>query len=104
MPQPGRLIAAQLAQRANFDTAQRLDAVVTSFAPDYLQSPGFEVDLIPAQRHEFANAQPVPICDQDHGGVSMPVAAALACRIAQQVNLTFGQILASWLRARRFGL
>src|SRR5215472_14980318 len=61
MTRPCRLIAAQLPQCANFDTTQRLDAIVTPFAPDYLQSSSFEVDLIPAQSHELADAQAVAI-------------------------------------------
>jgi hypothetical protein len=52
------------------------------FDPVDVQGTGAEVDLIPTQRHQFRNAQPVPIGDQDHGRVAMPVAAALAGRLA----------------------
>ena len=82
MAQPSRLIAPELAQCADFDAAQWLYAVVAAFAADYLQSVGFEVDLIPAQSHELTAAQPVPVSHQDHGGVTLPVATPLSRRVA----------------------
>ena len=78
MTRPGRLIASQLAQCPNFDTAQRLHTVITAFAADYLQAAGFEVDLIPTQSHKFTDAQPMPVSQEDHGGISMPVTTASA--------------------------
>jgi hypothetical protein len=80
--QASRLIAAQLAECPNFDPAQRLDAVVTPFAPDYLQSSCFEVYVIPTQSHELTNAHSMSVRHQDHGGVSMPVAPPFSRRIA----------------------
>ena len=56
MAQPSRLIAPQLAQCTDFDAAQRLYAVVTALAADYLQSAGFEVDLVPLQPHKLGDA------------------------------------------------
>ena len=58
---PSRLIAAQFAQCPNFNTTQWLDTIVTALAADYLQSPGLEVDLIPAKSHELTAAKPVPV-------------------------------------------
>jgi len=37
-----------------------------------------ELDLIPAERDKLGNPQTVPVGDQDHGAVAMPVPAALA--------------------------
>jgi len=37
-----------------------------------------ELDLIPAERDKFGNPQTVPVGDQDHGAVAMPIPAALA--------------------------
>ena len=82
MAQPSRLIAPQLAQCTDFDAAQRLYAVVTALAADYLQSAGFKVDLAPLQRHKLRNSQSVTIGNQDHGGVAMAIAPSLAGRVA----------------------
>src|SRR5829696_9140229 len=39
--------------------------------PD-VQQPVLEVDLIPAQRAQLGDAQPVAVGDPDHGGIAVP--------------------------------
>jgi hypothetical protein len=51
-----------------------------------------EVDCVPAQGHEFGRAQPVPEGDQDYGLVPVTVAVAGAGRLAQPIDLGFGQV------------
>src|SRR6516165_11159860 len=53
-----------------------------------------EVDGIPPQGHKLADSQPVPIGNQDHGGVAMTV-AVVASGDDQAVDLGAGQILSS---------
>src|SRR5262249_39145664 len=52
-----------------------------------------EVEGVPAQRHELARPQPVPIGDQDHGGVAVAV-TVVAGGFDQAVDLGVGEIFA----------
>jgi hypothetical protein len=55
------LLALDPPQRAYFDAAQRLHAIVAALAPDYLQPPGFEIHLLPPQRDQLAQSEPMPV-------------------------------------------
>src|SRR5215471_13207045 len=61
MAQSGRLIPEQLAQCADFDTGQWLDAIVAALPPDHLQPARIQIDLVPTQRHEFASHGDKPL-------------------------------------------
>ena len=50
-----------------------------------MQSTGIEFDLMPLQIAGFGSPKTMPVGDQDHGGVAMPVAARLASDVSQNV-------------------
>ena len=52
-----------------------------------------EVDGVPAQRHQLARPQPVPVGDQHHGGIAVAV-AILPGGIDQAGDLAIGEVLA----------
>jgi len=51
-----------------------------------------EFDLLPLQSADLGGPQTVPIGDQDHGRVAMPVAAMLAGTVHQPLDLALGEI------------
>src|SRR5215831_8544254 len=51
-----------------------------------------QLDLLPLQVADLRGSQAVPIGDQDHGCVAMPVAAMLACAVHQPFDLALGEI------------
>src|SRR5439155_5301350 len=62
-------------QGAYLEPAERLHAVIRALAPEHLQPPRVQIDLLPAERHKLADAQAVAVGHQDHRGVPMPPAA-----------------------------
>jgi hypothetical protein len=50
------------------------------------------IDLLPLQVTDLRGPQAVPIGDQDHGRVAMPVAAVLACAVHQPLDVALGEI------------
>src|SRR5262249_34336846 len=48
--------------------------------------------LLPLQVADLRGSQAVPIGDQDHRRVAMPVAAMLACAVHQPLDLALGEI------------
>ena len=61
--------------------------------PADMQSCRGELHLIPAQVHQFGDAQAMPVGHKDHGGVPVSPAVAL-CRSHQPLDFGFGQVLA----------
>jgi hypothetical protein len=53
-----------------------------------------EVHLAPLERDELAHAKPVPVGEQEHGRVAVPVASALARRRNEPLDLGLDQVLA----------
>src|SRR5215831_19208123 len=51
-----------------------------------------EFDLLPLQVADLGGPQTVPIGDQDHGRVAMPVAAMLSGALHQPLNLALGEV------------
>ena len=51
------------------------------------------INLLPSQVADLRGPQAVPIGDQDHGRVAMPVAAMLACAAYQPLDLALGEIV-----------
>jgi hypothetical protein len=53
-----------------------------------------EVHLAPLERDELADAEPVPVGHEQHGGVAVPVATELACGNDEPLDLGLDQVLA----------
>src|SRR5262249_47665658 len=51
-----------------------------------------QFDLLPLQVADLGRPQTVPIGDQDHGRVAMPIAAVLARAVHQPLDLALGEI------------
>src|ERR1700704_525411 len=51
-----------------------MDAVHAILRAGDVQSTMDEIDLIPSKGTEFSGAQPMPVGDEDHGGVPVPPA------------------------------
>ncbi len=66
--------------------------VDAAFGPEHMQTPAIQVNLIPPQPAHFRGAQPMAICNQDHGGITVPIAGPLAGGILEPLNLLFCQI------------
>src|ERR1700687_1495365 len=58
-----------------------------------MESPAAEFNLIPTKVAHLRGAEPVAVCDQDHGGVAVSVAGPLAGSFLEALDLLFGQIL-----------
>jgi hypothetical protein len=52
-----------------------------------------KIDLIPAERAQLGDAQPVAVGDQDHGGIAVPV-PVLPCGADQALDFSGGQVFA----------
>jgi hypothetical protein len=59
----------------------------------HVQTAMTEIDAIPTQRYKLADAQPMPIGDQHHGGVAMAV-AVVTSGLDQALNLGLGKVFA----------
>src|SRR5215467_898262 len=51
-----------------------------------------QLDLLPLQVADLRDPQAVPIGNQDHGRVAMPIATMLPSTVHQPVNLTLGEV------------
>src|SRR2546425_12529708 len=49
--------------------------VVTALDPMHIEVAGFEIHLLPPERHEFGRAQAVAKHQENNGGISYPMAA-----------------------------
>ena len=74
--------------------------VVTALGPSDMQTTVVKINLIPSQGAQFRGTKPMPVCDQDHGGVSMTVAGSLAGGFLEPLDLFFGHSLG---RSSEFG-
>jgi len=87
------ILTTQLAQRSDFPATKRMDVVDPAFRSADVQSPAVEFDLIPAEAAYLRGTQPVPVREQDHGGITVPIAGSLAGSFLEPLNLLFEQIL-----------
>ncbi len=62
--------------------------------PADVQAPGIEFNLVPLQNADFGGPKTMSIGNQDHGRVAMTVAAQLASRCHQLLDLGAGEIFA----------
>src|SRR6516165_2765558 len=69
--------AQELAQRAAFPRRYRMHAGIPALGPAYMQAPGGEVDIVPAQCHQLRGPKTMAVSDQDSRGVPMPRAVLL---------------------------
>ena len=58
-----------------------------------LTTPSFELDLIPAQVHEFGSTQAVAVSHEDHRGVAVAIAVAVG-NFHEPLDLSLGEVLA----------
>jgi len=86
------ILAAELTKGADLLAAQRMDVVDAALGSSDMQSAAVEVNLIPTKAAHFRGAQPVAVCDQDHGGIAVPIAGPLAGGLLQPFDLLFRQI------------
>jgi hypothetical protein len=69
---------------------QRMNTLKTTFGPVDMQPPMPEVDLCPAQAHQFASSQPMPIGQEDRSAVPGAIPASLTGSIDELIYLSFG--------------
>jgi len=79
-------------QRSDFLAAQRMNVIDPALGSADMQTAAVEVNLIPPQAAQFRGTKSVPVCDQDHGGVTVPVAGPLASGFLQPFDLLFGEV------------
>lgn len=81
-------------QGADLRRVQGVGAGGTVLSPTHVQQALLEVDLVPAEADKFAHSQPVPVGDEDHGAVPLPMPAGFPRRIANELDLGLGEVLA----------
>src|SRR4051812_15434076 len=84
---PFGLLTSEPAQIADLAAAERVHARHSVLEPLHVHETLRKVDLIPAQRAEFRRAEAMPIRDQDHRRIAVPVPAAIACGFPEQLDL-----------------
>src|SRR5436190_16180205 len=62
----------------------------------YMQAPGGEVDVVPAQRHQLRGPEAMAVRDQDRRGVLMPRAVLLG-GLDEALDLPVGEIFTAAL-------
>jgi hypothetical protein len=60
-------------RRAELDAAERVNRRRAVLGAADVDLPMSKVDGVPAQRHQFDRAQTMPVGQQHHGGVAMPI-------------------------------
>jgi hypothetical protein len=90
-----RVFTLQLAQGADLVAPDRMDAWRSALGSADMQSALVELDLMPFEAADFTCSHPMAIGDQDHGCVAVSVAAELAGRVHELLNLALGEIAAS---------
>jgi hypothetical protein len=90
---PRGLLTLQTAQCPQLITLQRMYAQRPALAPVDMEPARRQLDLVPLKIADLGRPQAVPIGDQDHGGVAVPVPAAFPRRCHQALDLGPGQIL-----------
>jgi hypothetical protein len=88
--------AQELAQRAAFPRRYRMHAGIAALGPAYMQAPGGEVDVVPAQCHQLRGPEAVAVSDQDRCGVPMPRAVLLG-GLNEELDLPVGEIFTAAL-------
>ena len=58
-----------------------------------MRRPGFELDLVPAERNELRDAKPVAVGEQDHGSITERVPTSLGGGDENLFDLVRRQVL-----------
>jgi hypothetical protein len=87
-----RLLPLQAAECPKLVALDWVDAWRSPLASANVEPPGIEFDLMPLQIADLRSAKAVPVGDQDHDGVAMPIPARLTSRGHQLFDLIGGQI------------
>jgi len=90
---PAVVVPLDRPQHPKLGTAERMHAVIAALEPRHMQSSSIQIDLLPLQRHQLADPEPVPVAQEDHRRIPLAVAPALPCRLAQLLDLGLGQVL-----------
>src|SRR5438552_12046212 len=69
-------------------------ALSPALQPVDVQMCSGEIHLVPAQRHQLADPEPMAEGNEDHGRVAIPPAPPLARCLHQSIDLGLGEILA----------
>src|SRR5262249_10363623 len=77
---------------ASCSRCKRRRARISALAPADVQTAGIQLDLMPLQIAQLGRPKPVPVGDQDHGGVPVTVSTMLACGLDQPLDLAAGEI------------
>ena len=91
-----RSFAQELAERAAFPRRYWMHAGISALGPTYMQAPGGEVDVVPAQRHQLRGPKTMAVSDQDSRGVPMPRAVVLG-GLDELLDLAIGEIFTAAL-------
>src|SRR5207247_5545285 len=73
--------------------AERMLGAMTMFDSVDIEIAGFEIDLLPTQRHQFRRAQAMAIHHHNDGRISHPMAAGFACRLYHCLHLVRAKIV-----------
>ena len=71
-------------------------AGIPALGPAYMQAPGGEVDVVPAQCHQLRGPEAVAVSDQDRRGVPMPRSVLLG-GLDEPLDLPFGEVFTAAL-------
>src|SRR6516165_12128072 len=88
--------AQELAQRAAFPRRYRMHAGIAALGPAYMQAPGGEIDVVPAQCHQLRGPETMAVSDQDGRGVPMPREILLG-GLDEALDLPVGEIFTAAL-------
>ena len=69
---------------------------IPALGPAYMQAPGGEVDVVPAQCHQLRGPETMAVSDQDRRGVPMPRAVLLG-GLDEPLDLPVGEIFTAAL-------
>jgi hypothetical protein len=69
----------------------RMHAGIPALGPAYMEAPGGEVDVVPAQCHQLRGPETMAVSDQDSRGVPMPRAVLLG-GLDEALDLPVGEI------------
>src|SRR5262249_60205210 len=84
-------------------TRNRSAAILSVLGPADVEAPRIQLDLRPLQIAQLRGPQSMPIADQDHGRIPMPVPASLSGGGHQTLDLSLGQIFAGTATAPNWG-
>ncbi len=68
-----RLLAQQSTQPSQLVATKGMHARRSIFYSPHVEHAAFEINLVPTESAQLGYAETVPICDEDHRGVTMTV-------------------------------